>query len=141
MRARLLALLDDGDRNVAEPLRDLGVLLEELAEADRAGEARGAGADDEDADLDALVDRVGGLGDELARSERRRIVRRARGHALLRRFTSSVSFGTISCTSPTTPRSLNSKIGAFGSLLIATITFELCMPTLCWIAPEMPSAT
>ena len=54
---------------------------------------------------------------------------------------SSVSFGTISCTSPTTPRSLNSKIGAFGSLLIATITFELCMPTLCWTAPEMPSAT
>ncbi len=52
-----------------------------------------------------------------------------------------MSFGTISCRSPTTPRSLNSKIGAFPSLLIATITFELCMPTLCWIAPEMPSAT
>ena len=31
--------------------------------------------------------------------------------------------------------------GAVESLLIATITFELCMPTLCWIAPEMPSAT
>ena len=140
VRARLLPLLDDGDRHIAEPLRDLGVLLEQLTQPDRAAEARRAGADDEDADLDALVDRIGRLGYELARGERRRIVRRAR-HALLRWFTSSVSFGTISCTSPTTPRSLNSKIGAFGSLLIATITFELCMPTLCWIAPEMPSAT
>src|SRR5204862_142905 len=55
--------------------------------------------------------------------------------------TSSVSLGTVSCTSPTTPRSLNSKIGAFASLLIATIVPELCMPTLCWIAPEMPRAT
>ena len=52
-----------------------------------------------------------------------------------------MSFGTMACTSPTTPRSLNSKIGAFASLLIATITFELCMPTLCCTAPEMPSAT
>ncbi len=55
--------------------------------------------------------------------------------------TSSVSFGTTWCRSPTTPRSLNSKMGAFASLLIATITFELCMPTLCWIAPEIPQAT
>ena len=51
------------------------------------------------------------------------------------------SSGTIACRSPTTPRSENSKIGAFGSLLIETITLEPCMPTLCWIAPEMPSAT
>ena len=26
-------------------------------------------------------------------------------------------------------------MGAFGSLLIATIVFEFCIPTLCWIAP------
>jgi hypothetical protein len=32
-------------------------------------------------------------------------------------------------------------MGAFGSLLIATIVFELCIPTLCWIAPEIPQAT
>ena len=38
------------------------------------------------------------------------------------------------------PRSENSKIGAFESLLIATMFSELCMPTLCWIAPEMPAA-
>ncbi len=142
MRAGLLALLDDGDRHLAEPLGDLGMLLEQLAETDRAREPGRPGADDEHADLDPLVDGIGRLADELARAERRRVVGRARRHyASLRCCTSSVSFGTISCTSPTTPRSLNSKIGAFGSLLIATITFELCMPTLCWIAPEMPSAT
>ena len=55
-------------------------------------------------------------------------------------FTASVSLGRILFRSPTTPRSENSKIGAFGSLLIATMFSELCMPTLCWIAPEMPAA-
>ena len=138
MRARLLALLQDGERHVAELLREVGMLLEQLAEADRAREPGRPGADDEHADLDALVGRIGRLGDELAGVERRREVGRARH---LRALMSSVSFGTISCTSPTTPRSQNSKIGAFGSLLIATIVFELCMPTLCWIAPEMPNAT
>ena len=54
--------------------------------------------------------------------------------------TSSVSFGTIWCRSPTTPMSQKSKIGAFGSLLIATIVPEPCIPTLCWIAPEIPHA-
>ena len=54
--------------------------------------------------------------------------------------TSSVSFGTISCRSPTTPTSQKSKIGAFGSLLIATMVPDPCMPTLCWIAPEIPQA-
>ena len=83
VRARLLALLDDRDRHVAEPLRHLGMLLEQLAEADRAREARRPGADDQDADLDALVDRIGRLGDELARGERRRIVRRADRHDAL----------------------------------------------------------
>ena len=52
----------------------------------------------------------------------------------------SVSFGTILCRSPTTPRSENSKIGAFGSLLIARMFSEFCIPTLCWIAPETPAA-
>ena len=28
----------------------------------------------------------------------------------------------------------------FGSLLIATITFESFIPAKCWIAPEMPAA-
>ena len=55
-------------------------------------------------------------------------------------FTASVSFGRILFRSPTMPRSENSKIGAFASLLIATMFSELCIPTLCWIAPEMPAA-
>src|SRR5579885_2377353 len=139
MRARLLALLEQGDRNVAEPLRRLRVVLEQLTEPDRARETSGAGADYEHADLDALVDRVGRRRHEIRGVERRREVRRA-AHDL-RAAMSSVSFGTISWTSPTTPRSLKSKIGAFASLLIATIVPELCIPTLCWIAPEMPSAT
>ena len=32
------------------------------------------------------------------------------------------------------------KMGASGSLLIATITLESFMPARCWIAPEMPMA-
>ena len=141
MRAGLLALLHERDRHVAEPLRHVGVLLEQLAEPDRAGETGRAAADDQDADLDPLVHGIGRLADELARAERRRKVGGANGHDPRCCFTSSVSFGTISWTSPTTPRSLNSKIGAFASLLMATIVFELCMPTLCWIAPLIPSAT
>src|SRR5205085_5609124 len=52
----------------------------------------------------------------------------------------SVSLGRILLRSPTIPRSENSKIGAFASLLIATMFSEDCMPTLCWIAPEIPAA-
>src|ERR671924_656717 len=97
------------------------------------------GADDQGADVDPLVGWIDRVGDELARVERRREVGRA-GHLPFRCFTSWVSLGTISCRSPTTPRSEYSKIGAFGSLLIATIVPEDCMPTLCWIAPEIPQA-
>ena len=135
VRAGLLALLQHGHRDVAEPLGQLGLALQQLPEPDRAGEPGRAGADDQDPDFDL------GLGrsrNELVRGERRRKVGRL--HAALRWRTSSVSFGTISCRSPTIPRSAYSKIGAFGSLLIATIRLELCIPTLCWIAPEMPQA-
>src|SRR6185436_12707212 len=110
----------------------------------------GAAADDRDADLDALVLVVELAFDELAarvdgRLEGRRDHepvrgRRHRAQEPLRAFTASVSLGTILLRSPTTPRSENSKIGAFGSLLIATMFSELCMPTLCWIAPEIPAA-
>ena len=113
VRARALALLDHGDRHVAEPLGRLGRLLEQLAEPDRAGEPGRPGADDQDADLDPLVGRIGRRGDRLRRRERRRVVGRADASVLiaLRARTSSVSFGTIWCRSPTTPRSANSKIG------------------------------
>ena len=42
--------------------------------------------------------------------------------------------------SPTTIRSAKSAIGASGSRLTATIVDAVCMPTLCWMAPLMPSA-
>ena len=55
-------------------------------------------------------------------------------------FTASVSLGTIFKASPTTPRSAIFMIGASASLLIAMITFELFMPTVCCMAPEIPTA-
>src|SRR5581483_7597907 len=101
--------------------------------------------DDHDAYLDALLFRIRGRPDELlAGVDRRRELDRRGGHWVTQppffALTASVSFGTILFRSPTTPRSENSKIGAFGSLLIATMFSELCMPTLCWMAPEMPAA-
>src|SRR3989440_184025 len=137
VRAGLLPLLAHGTRPLAQPLGDEGGGFEQLSEPDRASEPRRAGPDHRHPDLDPLLLGVGGRRDRLAQVERRRKVRRP-GHARRRR-TSSVSFGTISWRSPTTPRSAYSKIGAFGSLLIATTTFDPCMPTLCWIAPEMPT--
>jgi hypothetical protein len=139
VRAGLLALLQQRDGNIAEPLGHIGMLLEQLAEPDRAGEPAGSAADDQHAHLDPLVGRIGGSGDHLGARERRRVVGGANAHARLAR-TSSVSFGTTACRSPTTQRSAKSKIGAFGSLLIATIVPEPCIPTLCWIAPEIPQA-
>src|SRR6185436_706728 len=65
---------------------------------------------------------------------------RHRAQLPFRAFTASVSFGTILLRSPTMPRSENSQLGALLSLLNATMFSEDCMPTLCWIAPEMPAA-
>src|SRR4051794_5112762 len=66
---------------------------------------------------------------------------RGRRRYPLRAAIASVSFGTTVSASPTTPRSANSKMGALASLLMATITPEFIIPTLCWIAPETPAAT
>ena len=140
MRAGSAGLLDDRDRHVPELIPDFRVLLEELARADGGGEAGGAAADDEHADVDPLVRRVGRLGDEVAPVEGRREVGGPDAHPR-RSLTSWVSLGTMSCRSPTTPTSAYSKMGAFGSLLMATIVPEACIPTLCWIAPEIPQAT
>jgi len=38
------------------------------------------------------------------------------------------------------PKSAIWKIGASGSLLMATMFFEPFMPTMCWVAPEIPHA-
>ena len=77
MRTGLLALLEHGDGDVPELLLHLRVLLEELAEPDRAREAAGAAADDQDADVDALVDRIGRRGEGVGGREGRRVVGRA----------------------------------------------------------------
>src|SRR5690348_9298597 len=55
-------------------------------------------------------------------------------------FTAWVSLGTILSASPTTPRSAIFMIGASASLLMAMITLDDFMPTVCCIAPEMPTA-
>ena len=82
VRAGLLALVDDGERYVAEALGGLGIIGEQLPESDRARKPRGPRADHEHTDLDAFVDRVGRLGDERAGAKRRREVRRARHVAI-----------------------------------------------------------
>ncbi len=54
-------LSSERDRHLAEPLGQLGIVGEELAEPDRRRESRRAAADDRDADVDALVlGRLGG---------------------------------------------------------------------------------
>ncbi len=55
-------------------------------------------------------------------------------------LTAAVSAGTILSASPTTPRSAIFMIGASASLLMAMITLEAFMPTVCCIAPEIPTA-
>jgi hypothetical protein len=55
-------------------------------------------------------------------------------------LTAAVSAGTIFSASPTTPRSAIFMIGASASLLIAMMIFDAFMPTVCCIAPEMPTA-
>src|SRR5438046_1261144 len=61
-------------------------------------------------------------------------------HLPLRERTSWISCGTILWTSPTTPRSASLKMGASGSLLMAMIVLAPFIPTVCCIAPEIPSA-
>ena len=55
-------------------------------------------------------------------------------------FAASVIAGTIWKRSPTMPYVATLKIGASGSLLIATMTFDEPIPARCWIAPETPHA-
>ena len=140
MRPGDAALLDHRDRHLAEALGQLLVVGQQLQQPDRARHPGLAAADDRDADLDPLVRIVRRRADELRRRvDRRREFAGGDAHDLWA-FTASVSFGTILFRSPTMPRSENSKIGAFESLLMATMFSEPCMPTLCWIAPEMPAA-
>ena len=92
------------------------------------------------ADLaDALVDAQ--IRTSAGRSRRR--AHRAgadRGDRQLLALSASISWGSTLCTSPTMPRSAIEKIGASSSLLMAMMFFEPFMPTMCWVAPEMPAA-
>ena len=140
-----VAIVGGGTAGLAAANRLLQLLAddEELREPDRAGQAGRPAAHDGHAGGDLIVLGVPRRPDELAgRVDGRRVVDRSDAHPQppFRAFSAAVSLGRILFRSPTTPRSENSKIGAFGSLLIATMFSEDCMPTLCWIAPEMPAA-
>src|SRR5262249_40562114 len=128
MRSGRLALLDQGDRHLAELLGQLGLVLEQLHEPDRAGEAGRPAADDRHTHLDALLLGIGDPGDELLRRlyGRRKLSGLAGHQAPFFALIASVSLGTILWRSPTTPRSANSKIGAFWSLLMARMFSEFC---------------
>ncbi len=65
MPAAGLRLLDHRDRNLPQALHRLRVVGQQLQQAVRAGQARGATADDRDADLDQLVLGVEAALDEL----------------------------------------------------------------------------
>ena len=79
VRAGDFALLDHRDRDFAELLGQLRLVLEQLHQLVRAGEARRAAADDRHPDLDPLVDRVGRRADHVGGVEGRRVVDRLYG--------------------------------------------------------------
>ena len=74
------ALVDDGDRRLAERLRRRGVVGQELAEPDRARHAGRAAADEEHAHVDPLVLARLGRRDEFAHPDRGWIVGGAARH-------------------------------------------------------------
>ena len=87
---------------------------------------------------------VGDDRDDLGADRGRRSVVEIHTHALPQPFRFSISctaWGSTVCRSPTTPKSAIAKIGASPSLLTTTTVFEVCIPALCWMAPEMPAAT
>src|SRR6516225_4263006 len=141
MRSGLLAFVQHRKGDLAQFFRRRGVGLEQLSKPDRAGQSAGAGTDHEHANLNAGIRRIGWLCDKLAGLIGRGKVRGPHHQPVPRCRRSSMTSGTMVCTSPITPRSLNSKMGAAASVLMATITFEFCIPTLCCTAPEIPRAT
>ena len=73
-----LALLDHRDRDLAELLGQLRLVLEQLHDAVGAGEPGRPAADDDDAGLEALLRRIGRRTDVVRRIERRRELARLR---------------------------------------------------------------
>ena len=136
----LLALLDDRERHVAEPLGDVGVLLEQLPEADRAREARGPGAHHEHADLDALVDRVGRLDDEPVRVELRPRSRRdATSAGVLAQQLDELGHDRVDVAHDREVAELEDR--RVRVLVDGDDRLRVLHPTLCCTAPEIPSAT
>ncbi len=134
VRARLLALVDERDGDLAQPLGRRRVLSSSCPR--RIAQARPAGPPPTIRTPTSIRSPASSVGDadDLGTRERRRKVRGANARPTryaLRARTSSASLGTTWFRSPTTPKSAKSKIGAFGSLLIATIVPEFCIPTLC----------
>jgi hypothetical protein len=81
MPTRCASLLDHGNRDLAQLLGEPGLVLEELHEANRAGEAGRPAADDRHADLDPIFLGIGRRADELlGRVDGRRVVGRRYGH-------------------------------------------------------------
>ena len=141
VRARLLALLEDGDRDVAEPLGDLGRSSSSWPR--RIAHARPAGPAPTIRTPTSMRSSAGSVGAAIASPARTAAgSRRAGRHQPPFRCAHELGqLGDDLVQVADDAEVANSKIGAFGSLLIATITLELCIPTLCWIAPEMPQAT
>jgi len=74
------ALLDHRDRDFAQLLGQLGLVLQQLHEFVGAGEPGGAAADDRDANLDALVHRIRRRRDDAVGIEGRRKLTRCNCH-------------------------------------------------------------
>ena len=83
VRADGAALVDERDRHLAERLGERRVALEQLRQPDRAGQPGRPAADDRDADLELLVGRRLGRGDDLGRRERRRVLSGRGRHAAI----------------------------------------------------------
>ena len=93
MRAGRLSLLEDRDRDLAEPFADLERAFEQLAETDRARQTGRAAADDQHTHVDSLAFGIRGRRDVVAGAKRR--WEAGGSHVPFRCLTSSVSFGTI----------------------------------------------
>ena len=112
-----------------------------LITAAMARRARRRGHDarkgNEDADIDALIRRIGGLGDELGRAERRREVRGTSPLSLLHQL--GRAWGHLVHVAD------DSEVGVLEDRRVRVLVdgddgARPCMPTSCWIAPEIPHA-
>ena len=93
--SRALPLLHDRHRNLAEGLRECRVLREQLAEADRTGESRRTGTDEQHAHVNAFVLTGGRRHDIVGRAESGWVILRKDAHCSGLRRTVCVSTESI----------------------------------------------